>query len=75
MLLNMNSKNATKLLGLKKYRDTYGRMSEAVHLTESHEEIDDWHLRVPFEREEVKMLCCPEDVACLRSDMPAHPET
>ena len=46
-----------------------------MHLPESHESFDDWHLRVPFEREEVKMLCCSEDVACLRNDVAAHPET
>ena len=63
------------MFGLTKYCDTYGRMSEGVHLAESHETNDDWHLRVPFEREGVKMLCCPEDVACLRNDVAAHPET
>ena len=35
--LGMKQENATKLFGLKKYCDTYGRMSEGVHLAESHE--------------------------------------
>ena len=35
--LSMIQKNATKLFGLKKYCDTHVRMSEAGHLTESHE--------------------------------------
>ena len=51
----MNQENATKLFGLKTYCDTRGRMSEAVHLAESHEEFDDWHVRDPFEKEAVKM--------------------
>ena len=51
----MSQKNATKLFGLEKSCDTYGRLSEAVHLPESHEEFEDWHLRVPVERQEVKM--------------------
>ena len=51
----MKRELATEMFGLTKYCDTYGRMSEGVHLAESHEEFDDWHLRVPFEGEEVKM--------------------
>ena len=32
-------------------------------------------MRVPFEREEVKMLCCPEDVACPRFGTAGHSQT
>ena len=35
--LGMKQELATKMFGLTKYRDTYGRMSEGVHLAESHE--------------------------------------
>ena len=54
-LLCMKQERATKMFGLTTYCDGYGRMSEGVHLAESHKSFDDWHLRVPLEREEVKM--------------------
>ena len=35
--LGMKQELATKMFGLTKYCDTYGHMSEGVHLAESHE--------------------------------------
>ena len=45
--LGMKQELATKMFGLTKYCDTYGRMSESGHLAESHKSFDDWHLRAP----------------------------
>ena len=65
----------SKLFGLRKYCDTYGRMSESVTLEEDDKQFDDWHLRVAFGDEEVKVLCCPEDVMCSRLDGHDHSST
>ena len=39
------------------------------------EEFDDWHLNVSLDGEEVKFLCCPEDVQCLGADGFQHRKT
>ena len=36
-------------------------------LTKLMDEFDDWHVDVPFEEGDVRVLCCPEDRRCLQS--------
>ena len=62
----------SKLFGLRKYCDAYGRMSESLKLEEDDTQFDDWHLRIAFGTEDVKVLCCPEDVKCRRLDGHDH---
>ena len=39
--LGMKQELATKMFGVTKYCNTYGRMSEGVHLAEYHDKLDD----------------------------------
>ena len=39
-------------------------MNEDITLSMDNAEFDDWHLVVPFQSENVKVLCCPEDIQC-----------
>ena len=66
--LKTYNKNIKKLFGLRKYCDTYGRMSDSTTLAEDDGQFRDWHLRVSLEGEQVKVLCCPNDVMCCRFD-------
>ena len=67
----MNITKTEHLFGLNTYCDKYGTMNEDIRLTPTHEEIDDWHLFVPFGSTTVKVLCCPEDIQCIRlGDVP-----
>ena len=50
-------------------------MSESLTLKEDDKQFDDWHLRVAFGEEEVKVLWCPEDVKCCRLDGHDHYST
>ena len=43
-------------------------MNEDVTLSMESAEFDDLHLLVPFQSEDVKVLCCPEDIQCCRRD-------
>ena len=74
-LLNLEKKCVCKLFGLRKYCDTYGRMSDSLTLGEHDKQFDDWHVRVALDEEEVKVLCCPEDVICGRLDGHGHSST
>ena len=62
----LNGNKTERLFGLKTYCDKYGKMNEDITLPPTHEEFDDWHLFIPFGSETVKVLCCPEDVQCVR---------
>ena len=70
--LNLDKLTASKMFGLKQHWDTYGNMSESLALKEDDKQFDDWHLRVPFGDEQVKILCCPEDVICSRIGAKEH---
>ena len=60
------------MFGLKTYCEKYGTMSENVHLHEDHDEFADWHVRVRFNKDDAKVLCCPEDMKCSRVGGKAH---
>lgn len=69
VFLNGFSKQKTEqMFGLKSYCEKYGRMNEDVTLSMQNAEFDDWHLFVPFQAEDVKVLCCPEDIQCCARD-------
>ena len=72
--LGLCQKDAEDNFGLRQYSQTYGTMNNDVCLPETHEEFDDWHVTVPFEKEHMKMLCCPEDKICTSSG-PVHATT
>jgi len=72
LLLGLNHDGTPAMFGLETYCEQYGRMSENVYLGEDHEELSDWHVRVPFNKGEVKVLCCPEDMSCNRVGGTAH---
>lgn len=55
-VLKMDQCSVGKFLGLRKYCDTYGRMSESVTLSEGDEQFKYWHVRAPLEDEEVNVL-------------------
>ena len=56
------------MFGLKSYCERYGRMNDDVTLSMESAEFDDWHIFVPFQSEDVKVLCCPEDIQCCSRD-------
>ena len=73
--LNLDKERVSKLFGLRTYCGTYGRTSASRTLREDDRQFDDWHVRIKFEEEEVKVLCCPEDVLCCRRDGQDHSST
>lgn len=52
--LNLEKSSASSLFGLRRYCNTYGTMSESVALHQNSKQFDYWHLRIPFEQEEMK---------------------
>ena len=60
------------MFGLQSYCEKYGKMNEDVTLSHQHEEFDDWHMFVPFSSEQVKVLCCPEDIQCSSRGSPSR---
>ena len=70
--LSIDKKSADRLISLREYCNTYGRMSDTVTLTQSDEHFIYLHLSVVFDGENVNCLCCPEDVRCRRMDAARH---
>ena len=60
------SPEATKdIFGLEAYLDRYGHCDpDGPNLRQRLDEFDDFYLDVPFARETVRVLCCPEDRDC-----------
>ena len=60
--LGIDGKHAKKFFSLDAYCKQYGEVSSTVTLCEGSEEFEDWHMNVSLNGEQVKLLCCPEDV-------------
>ena len=57
-------KYAKKFFSLDAYCEEYGEVSSTVRLNSWSEEFHDWHMNVSLNDEQLKLLCCPEDVQC-----------
>ena len=57
-----------EIFGLSEYLNRYGRCgADAPDLTRKMSEFDDWRLIVPWSRESIGILCCPEDRGCKKA--------
>jgi hypothetical protein len=60
------------LFSLDAYLDKYGQDPDGFFdLRRNMEEFDDWTIDVPFGRETVQILCCPEDRVCQSAECTA----
>ena len=57
-----------EIFGFSEYLNRYGRCgADAPDLTRKMSEFDDWRFIVPWSRESIVILCCPEDRDCKKA--------
>ena len=72
MLARLQETYAKTMFSLQAYCETYGKISDSVVLADVSEEFEDWHMNVTLDDEEMKILCCPEDVQCASLESNLH---
>ena len=60
----MDAKRCADIFGLDVYLERYGHHPGFPDMRQRMAEFDDWQLIVPFRRQPLTLLCCPEDRRC-----------